>query len=542
MQRNGTFTWEVAVPNGVYTVRLVAGDPSYYDSVYRIDVEGVRAVDGTPTSTTRWLEGTVVVTVSDGRLTVSNAAGASNNKLSFIEIDAGGSPTATPTATATRTPTATWTATPTRTPTHTTTPTATATSGGPTTLTVQVAASSDDVNEVGGALDPIYPPTYGSVWIGNGGDTSGSYTGLRFTNVTIPAGATITSAHLEVYSVQDQWIGVNLVLAAEAAGNSPTFSASHKPSQRVLTAAQVSHSSSTQWLANTWYSLDEMAGVVQEVVNRGDWASGNSLSIILKGTGSAYGRKFVRSFDGSAANAPKLVITYTTPGGWVGGAVLSAAPDTEKSSVQLTQFDAPSPRVVGDAPSVLMRPLLSGPAANETWRVYYYAGAQLMAMRVLTGTTGNTLYYLHSDHLGSTSVTTSITGTVLARQDYTPYGSVRSGGGLPTDIGFTGHRAESSGLGSLMDFRARAYSPLIGRFLSADSIVPEPGNPQSLNRYSFVLNNPLRYIDPSGHACEKGPFAHESCDDERSVDFGSDEPLDDGIPISGGCSSCGTTM
>jgi RHS repeat-associated protein len=146
------------------------------------------------------------------------------------------------------------------------------------------------------------------------------------------------------------------------------------------------------------------------------------------------------------------------------------------------------------------------PAPNETWKVYYYAGAQLMAMRVLTGTTGNTLYYLHSDHLGSTSVTTSITGTVLARQYYTPYGSVRSGGGLPTDIGFTGQRAES-GLGSLMYFRARFYSPLVGRFVSADSIVPGAGNPQSLNRYSYTLNNPLKYIDPTGHGYCDSPYA-----------------------------------
>jgi hypothetical protein len=40
----------------------------------------------------------------------------------------------------------------------------------------------------------------------------------------------------------------------------------------------------------------------------------------------------------------------------------------------------------------------------------------------------------------------------------------------------------------------------LGRFLSADTIVPSPGNPQSLNRYSYVLNAPLNYVDPTGHA------------------------------------------
>ncbi len=49
-------------------------------------------------------------------------------------------------------------------------------------------------------------------------------------------------------------------------------------------------------------------------------------------------------------------------------------------------------------------------------------------------------------------------------------------------------------------YGARCYDPLLGRFTTADPIVPDPTNPQSLNRYSYVLNNPLKYIDPSGHS------------------------------------------
>lgn len=48
-------------------------------------------------------------------------------------------------------------------------------------------------------------------------------------------------------------------------------------------------------------------------------------------------------------------------------------------------------------------------------------------------------------------------------------------------------------------YNARYYNPVLGRFISPDSIVPEPGNPQSLNRYSYVENNPVNRIDPSGH-------------------------------------------
>ncbi len=52
-------------------------------------------------------------------------------------------------------------------------------------------------------------------------------------------------------------------------------------------------------------------------------------------------------------------------------------------------------------------------------------------------------------------------------------------------------------------YNARYYDSLLGRFLSADSIVPSPANPQSLTRYSYVLNNPLRYTDPTGHFSEE---------------------------------------
>jgi hypothetical protein len=57
--------------------------------------------------------------------------------------------------------------------------------------------------------------------------------------------------------------------------------------------------------------MDEMVPVVQEVVNRADWQSGNSLSIIVRGTGGAWGRKFVRSYEAGASFAPRLVVTYT---------------------------------------------------------------------------------------------------------------------------------------------------------------------------------------------------------------------------------------
>lgn len=59
----------------------------------------------------------------------------------------------------------------------------------------------------------------------------------------------------------------------------------------------------------------------------------------------------------------------------------------------------------------------------------------------------------------------------------------------------------------LMHYGARYYDPQIGRFISADTIVPDPSNPQDLNRYSYVGNNPLTYSDPTGHCRTDHPNA-----------------------------------
>ncbi len=87
----------------------------------------------------------------------------------------------------------------------------------------------------------------------------------------------------------------------------------------------------------------------------------------------------------------------------------------------------------------------------------------------------------------------------MARQLYDAWGNVRYvTGTLPTDVTFTGQRSNLDQIG-LYYFKARFYASSLGRFVSADTIVPQPGNPQALNRYAYELNNPVKYQDPSGH-------------------------------------------
>jgi RHS repeat-associated protein len=89
-------------------------------------------------------------------------------------------------------------------------------------------------------------------------------------------------------------------------------------------------------------------------------------------------------------------------------------------------------------------------------------------------------------------------GALTSTIKYFSFGSTRAATGpLPTDKLFTSQRLDSTGL---YYYGARYYDPSIGRFISPDTIVPNPANPQSLNRYSYCLNNPLKYVDPTGHA------------------------------------------
>jgi RHS repeat-associated protein len=105
-----------------------------------------------------------------------------------------------------------------------------------------------------------------------------------------------------------------------------------------------------------------------------------------------------------------------------------------------------------------------------------------------------------TDHLGSVNVTLNADGTIRSRLRYDPWGKQRyAQNNTPTDYRYTGQRFDSK-LG-IYDYRARYYDPHIGRFISADVLVPDPTNPQQYNRYTYVLNNPLRFTDPTGHYC-----------------------------------------
>ena len=103
-------------------------------------------------------------------------------------------------------------------------------------------------------------------------------------------------------------------------------------------------------------------------------------------------------------------------------------------------------------------------------------------------------------------------GGYFSEVRYKAWGETRfTSGNTPTTYRFTGQREEQS-LG-LYFYNARWYDPALGRFIQADTIVPRPGNSQAWDRYSYVSNNPLKYIDPSGHGyCDGGYGLAEDCE------------------------------
>ncbi len=146
------------------------------------------------------------------------------------------------------------------------------------------------------------------------------------------------------------------------------------------------------------------------------------------------------------------------------------------------------------------------------------------SVRQLRGGRSN-IQFLHTDHLGSPVAATDVFGTVVGTAAYYPFGEQRTSTGVfGTERGFTG-QIRDAGTG-LNFYNARYQDPVLGRFISPDSIVADPANPGLFNRFAYVSNNPLKYTDPTGHAqCE---------DDPNAVGCGGTSPAAPNNPCSGG--------
>jgi RHS repeat-associated protein len=153
---------------------------------------------------------------------------------------------------------------------------------------------------------------------------------------------------------------------------------------------------------------------------------------------------------------------------------------------------------------------------NTVGIIHLFANHQRLAS---IRTDGKNQYY-HGNHLGSASVITDQNGNLKQKIEYFPFGTYRYGTSPDQQMGtydydttfpnanYTFTDQEDDDETGLYNYKARLYDPQLGRFISADTIVPRPWDLQSFNRYSYCSNNPLVYTDPSGH--EDGDGSGES--------------------------------
>jgi RHS repeat-associated protein len=140
--------------------------------------------------------------------------------------------------------------------------------------------------------------------------------------------------------------------------------------------------------------------------------------------------------------------------------------------------------------------MLTPSTAEHRYKVL--VGSRQVAEIVRRGNDGedDDIFYLHDDHLGSTTGISDASGG-FEQRSYEPFGTMTSSG-TATGVrsSFTGHDADTAV--GLVNARGRLYDPKIGRFISPDPFVTNPSSSQGWNRYSYVLNNPLTFTDPTG--------------------------------------------
>jgi RHS repeat-associated protein len=144
---------------------------------------------------------------------------------------------------------------------------------------------------------------------------------------------------------------------------------------------------------------------------------------------------------------------------------------------------------------------------DNTREINYITGGDGLAAIFEKNNQGENLYYIHKDHLGSYQAVSDNNGNLVEELSFGPWGRRRKATdwedySLTTPPmfarGFTGH--EHLPEFNLINMNGRVYDPILGRFLSPDNYIQLPNYTQSLNRYSYALNNPLKYTDPSGNS------------------------------------------
>jgi RHS repeat-associated protein len=261
------------------------------------------------------------------------------------------------------------------------------------------------------------------------------------------------------------------------------------------------------------YTYDRYGNIV-EIATDGDTANALKLAVDPR----------TNRLDGSALVATRADATYDAGGNaiatelgdvfvydgvnmakeWTVGATrkvhLYTASDERLATITLVDgVQQRTDWTLRDATGKVLRRLSSTPSGSWTWEEdYIYRDGRLLAAEVPGP--AKTLHF-HLDHLGTPRLITGNGGAQIARHTYYPFGKELTSLTQDTEaLKFTGHERD----GVALDYmHARYYTPEWGRFLSVDpklDLARALGSPQEWNRYSYVHNNPINFVDPDGRA------------------------------------------
>ncbi len=180
------------------------------------------------------------------------------------------------------------------------------------TLNRQISSGIDDVEEESDG--DIYTNSSDLELVYDNWARGNQHVGLRFRNISIPQGATIEDAYIQFTTDETNSGGTNLTVWAHDTDNASQFS-----TNRYNVSSRSKTSASAAWAPSAWNSVSEsgsnqrtpnLKSLVQEVVNRGGWQSGNALAFIISGSGE----RTAEAYEGNSSQAARLVVTYRTNG------------------------------------------------------------------------------------------------------------------------------------------------------------------------------------------------------------------------------------
>jgi RHS repeat-associated protein len=272
--------------------------------------------------------------------------------------------------------------------------------------------------------------------------------------------------------------------------NGRSESVAYDPLNRIQSAASQATSGTDCWGQS--FTIDgwgNLTGMTQTQCSPG------LLSVGVNGNNQLVSAGFAYDAAGNMTNDGTVGYTYDAENRLTSAAGVTYSYDGNGLRVKKSNGTLYWRATTGDA---IAETDLSGNTQSE----YVFS----LGRRIARIDSSTNVYYYFSDQLGTTRTITTSTGALCYDADFTPYGGEMShANSCSQNYKFTGYERDSE---TGLDYAfARFYNYRLGRFMSADPLGGDPDNPQTLNRYAYVVNNTPNAIDPSGRLGVKVPSA-----------------------------------